>query len=167
MPEMAHARKDHGEIEPVRRCDHFGVFDRSAGLYESRRAKLRGFFNTIGEREESVGRDHRTRRVAGCAFMAPILTESTRLICPAPTADNLPGASVNDGIRLTCLTTFQPNPSAIPFFGRRLPARLDLAPTDRMWRGPPSARDSRRRYFDDQRIAAAVPRASDADSSSP
>ena len=68
----------------VRRGDHFVVAHRSAGLDHRRDAVLGGFFHAVGEREKRVGGEHRALQRQQ-AFIAPTFTESTRLICPAPT----------------------------------------------------------------------------------
>src|SRR5262250_388314 len=44
-----------------------------------------------------------------CAFITAILTESTRLICPAPTPSVAPSFAKTIALDLTCLQTFQAN----------------------------------------------------------
>ena len=46
------------------------------------------------------------------AFMAPTFTESTRLICPAPTLTAWPARAYTMAFDFTCLHTFHANSSA-------------------------------------------------------
>jgi hypothetical protein len=84
VPEVADAGEDHGDAQAVGRRHHFGIAHAPAGLNEGGGAVLDGFLDAIGEGEKAS--EATTVPATGStAFMAPSLTESTRLICPAPT----------------------------------------------------------------------------------
>jgi len=84
MAEMAHPREHHGHAQPVGGRDYFRIVNRPAGLDERRGAVRDRFFDSIGKGKKAS--DATTVPASGStAFMAPILTESTRLIWPAPT----------------------------------------------------------------------------------
>src|SRR5829696_5881390 len=60
MLEMAHACKNHGEIVLVGGGDDFFVAHRTSGLNHRGDSMLRSFVNAVAEREERIGRKHRT-----------------------------------------------------------------------------------------------------------
>jgi hypothetical protein len=57
VEKMTHAGKDHCETETIGCGNDVIVADGTAGLNEGGRASFRGFFDAIGEGEESIGRD--------------------------------------------------------------------------------------------------------------
>jgi hypothetical protein len=84
VTEVADAGEQHGQAEAICSRDDFGIALRAAGLDDRRRSGFGDFFDAVGKREKGVGGgDSAFQR--SWAFMAPILAESTRDICPAPT----------------------------------------------------------------------------------
>src|SRR5579885_2032139 len=103
---MAHAGEDHSEAEPVGGGDYVGIAHRAAGLNEGGGAGLGGLLDAVRKRKERVGGDH-TAASEDCAFITAILTESTRLIWPAPTPMVAPSLAKTMALDLTCFATFQ------------------------------------------------------------
>ena len=54
MLEVPNARKDHCQTILIRRGDHFGIADGSAGLNDCGNSMLGGFVKSVTEREESI-----------------------------------------------------------------------------------------------------------------
>ncbi len=75
VPEVPDAREDHSHAVAVGGFNDFLVPDRAAGLNNRGRSGLGDLFYTVGEGPFR----------GNCAFITPILHESTRLIWPAPT----------------------------------------------------------------------------------
>ena len=117
MPEMPDAGEHHRQAQPVRGLDHFVVAHRSAGLDHRGRAMFAGSSTPSGNGKKAS--DPTTVPWSGStAFIAPILTESTRLIWPAPTPTVCPAARIDDGVRLHVLGDFPGELERGPFFAR-------------------------------------------------
>ena len=84
VAEVAYAGKDHRQAQPVGGFDDFRIALRAAGLDDGGGAGFGDFFDAIGKGKKAS--EAATVPFSGSwAFIAPILAESTRLICPAPT----------------------------------------------------------------------------------
>lgn len=54
MPEVAYSREYHRDTQPIRRCDHFRIFDGTTGLDDGGCAISDGFFQAIREGKEGI-----------------------------------------------------------------------------------------------------------------
>ena len=106
VPEVADAGEDHRQAEPVGGRDHLGVAHRAAGLDHRRDAVSCAASSTPSGNGKNASEPTTVPASGSTAFIAPTFTESTRLICPAPTPTHLPGARVDDGVRLHVLRHF-------------------------------------------------------------
>ena len=84
VPEVPDPGEDHGQSQAVCGFDDFLVANGTSGLDDGGGSYFGDLFDAVGEGEERIGCGDRAFS-GRTAFMAPILQESTRLICPAPT----------------------------------------------------------------------------------
>ena len=114
VPEVADAGEDHRQPEPVGRGDHLVIADRSAGLYHRRDSSPGSFLDAIGEREESIGRKHRSLDWQD-RFHRSDLYRVDAAHLPRSRTDDLPGSRINNSVRLHVLHDFPPEQQRAPF----------------------------------------------------
>src|SRR2546423_15387859 len=102
MPEMPDAREDHREAVLVGGGYDLRVAHGTAGLYDRCDAVPGGLVNAVAEREEGVGREHGAGDGKPRAHRADANRVDARHLTRAD-ADGLPGARVDDGVRLRVL----------------------------------------------------------------
>ena len=113
VPEVPHPGEHHRQPQPVRRRDHFIIAHRSARLNHRCNPVFRGFLQAIGKGKKAS--DASTVPFNGSiAFIAPTFTESTRLICPAPTLTAAP-PRVDNGVGLHVLADLPGELERAPF----------------------------------------------------
>ena len=89
--------------------DDLVVPNRPTGLNYCRYSGLRRFIDTVPERERMHRKPRQLPLAVGCAFWILSFTESTRLICPAPTPTVRPPSASTMALDFTCLATRQAN----------------------------------------------------------
>ena len=110
---MAAPREDHGQPALVRGGNHLGVLDRAARLHDGRRAGLRDGIEPVPEGKNASDATTLPFSDPGAAFITATFTESTRLICPAPTASVRSAPVKTIVFDFTCAHTRHANRSAV------------------------------------------------------
>ena len=98
MLEMPAARKQHGDLVLVAGGNHFGVVAAPSRLNDRRDSRLGRQVDAVAEGEKGV-RGHDRPGLRPCDLCEAIITESTRLICPAPTPITIPSLGEHDRVR--------------------------------------------------------------------
>jgi len=115
VKEVAHGSEDHGDVEAVGRSDDVGIAQGTARLDDGRGAGFACLFESVGKREEGVGRHdgslQRTLRLADGNLDG---IDAAHL--PGSNADGCAFTGKNDGVGLYVLRDF-PSKQEVLHFG--------------------------------------------------
>ena len=111
VSEVSHPGENHGHLVLISGVDYFLVANRSARLDDGSDAGLSSRVQPIAEREKGV-RGHYTALNRKDRFHAREFHGIDATHLSGPDADRLAGSSVDNGVGLTCLQTFQANAHA-------------------------------------------------------
>ena len=103
MPEVPHASEHHRQAQPVRRRDHVRVAHRSAWLNHRGDPVFRRFLHAVCERERTRRMPSRIPSSGRTAFIAADLHRIHAAHLPRAHAHRLPGARIDDRVRLHVL----------------------------------------------------------------
>ncbi len=112
VAEVADSSEEHGQAEAVGGFDHLGIPLRASGLDDCGGPSFGDFFDPVGKGKTSEAATVPLR--GSWAFMAPIFSQSTRDIWPAPDAYGLSVKSTDDDPQLDVFADFPKQRAGLP-----------------------------------------------------